>query len=98
MPIPAPSGLHKISQWLRPKTASALKAAGLLTLGELVDLINRCGPGWWRSVPRIGARRAAAIERFLFRSPEQLGEVGVERCVRMRRLLRAGCVTVQSPQ
>ncbi|MDY0977722.1 phage integrase family protein [Massilia sp. CFBP9012] len=65
MPKPAPSRPQKISQWFRPKTASAFKAEGVLTLGDVVDLINRRGPGWWRSVPRIGAGRADATLRFL---------------------------------
>lgn len=78
MPKPAPSRSQKISQWFRPKTASAFKAEGVLTLGDLVDLINRRGPGWWRSVPRIGAGRADAILRFLRRWPEELGDVGLE--------------------
>jgi integrase len=78
MPKPAPSRSQKISQWFRPKTVSAFKAEGVLTLGDLVDLINRRGPGWWRSVPRIGAGRADAILRFLHRWPDELGDVGVE--------------------
>jgi len=78
MPKPAPSRSQKISQWFRPKTASAFKAEGVLTLGDLVGLINRRGPGWWRSVPRIGAGRADAVLRFLRRWPDELGDVGVE--------------------
>jgi integrase len=79
MPKPVPSRSQKLSQWFRPKTASAFRAEDILTLGDLVDLINRRGPGWWRSVPRIGAGRADTILQFLRRWPDQLGEVGVER-------------------
>lgn len=79
MPKTAPGRLQKLSQWFRPKTAGAFRAEGILTLGDLVDLINRRGPSWWRSVPRIGTGRAGAILRFLRRWPDQLGEVGVER-------------------
>lgn len=79
LPKPTPNRTQKISQWFRPKTAAAFKAEGVLTLGDLVDLINRRGPKWWRSVPRIGAGRADAVMRFLHRWPDQLGEVGVER-------------------
>jgi len=78
MPKPTPSRSQKISQWFRPKTSSAFKAEGVLTVGDLVDLINRRGPGWWRSVPRIGAGRAEAIGRFLRRWPDQLGDVGLD--------------------
>jgi integrase len=79
MPKPAPSRSQKLSQWFRPKTASTFRAEGVLTLGDLVGLVNQRGPGWWRSVPRIGAGRANSILRFLQRWPEQLGEVGFER-------------------
>jgi len=79
MPKPVPTRAQKLSQWFRPKTVKAFKAEGVLTLGDLVDLINRRGPSWWRSVPRIGAGRADAILRFLHRWPDQLGEVGLER-------------------
>lgn len=79
LPKPVPARGQSISQWLRPKTSRVLKDEGVLTLGDLVDLINRRGSSWWRSVPRIGAGRAGAIVRFLQRWPDQLGEVAVER-------------------
>ena len=79
MPKPAPSRAQRISQWFRPKTVQAFKDEGVLSLGDLVDLVNRRGAGWWRSVPRIGAGRAGSIVRFLQGWPDQLGEVAVER-------------------
>lgn len=79
MPKPVPNRSQRLSQWFRPKTSAIFKEEGLLTLGDLIDLINRRGPSWWRSVPRVGAGRADAILRFLHRWPDQLGEVGVER-------------------
>lgn len=78
MPKPIPCRSHKVSQWFRPKTASAFKAEGMLALGDLVDVINRRGPNWWRSVPRIGAGRAEAVLRFLRRWPERFGDVGAD--------------------
>ncbi|MCH3032032.1 hypothetical protein K3W77_14845, partial [Listeria monocytogenes] len=62
-----------------PKTVEAFKDEGIVTLGDLVDLINRRGASWWRSVPRIGAGRAGSIMRFLQEWPDELGEVAVER-------------------
>ena len=79
LPMPVPSRMQRISQWFKPKTVEAFKDAGVVTLGDLVDLINRRGASWWRSVPRIGAGRAGSIMRFLQKWPEQLGEVAVER-------------------
>jgi site-specific recombinase XerD len=78
MPRPAPSRLQPLAQWFRPKTARALKDEGVQTLGDLVDLIVRRGPGWWRSIPRIGAGRAAAILRWLRQWPNHLGEIDLD--------------------
>lgn len=75
MPKPVPSRAQLVSQWFRPKTAKALKDEDVKTLGDLVDLILRRGPSWWRSVPRIGAGRAGSIMRWLSQWPEQLGEI-----------------------
>lgn len=72
-PVPAPSQL--VSQWMRPIAARVLRDAGIVTLADLLGVIRRRGPGWWRSVPRIGAGRARAIERWLRRWPEQFGEI-----------------------
>jgi site-specific recombinase XerD len=79
LPMPVPSRTQRISQWFKPKTVDAFKDEAILTLGDLVDLINRRGASWWRSVPRIGAGRARSIMRFLQEWPDELGEVAVER-------------------
>jgi len=74
-PIPAPT--QSVSQWMRPKAARALRDAGIVTLADLLGVIRRRGPGWWRPIPRVGAGRAQAIERWLRRWPEQLGEINL---------------------
>jgi integrase len=76
MPRPAPGRQQPVSQWFRPKTTKSLREDNIETLGDLVDMINRRGPGWWRSVPRVGTGRAGAIVRWLRQWPEQLGDVG----------------------
>lgn len=78
LPKPTPARIQPVAQWLRPKTVHTLKEEGVVNLGDLVDLVNRRGSGWWRSIPRIGAGRAAALVRWLQQWPEQLGDVGVE--------------------
>lgn len=78
LPKPVPARGQALAQWLRPKTAHALRQEGVTTLGDLVDLIGRRGPGWWRSIPRIGAGRADALLRWLQQWPEQFSDVGVE--------------------
>ena len=79
LPKPTASRAQRLSQWFRPKTVQAFKDEGVLTVGDLVDLVNRRGAGWWRSVPRIGVGRAGSIVCFLREWPDQLGEVAVER-------------------
>ncbi|WP_449405778.1 phage integrase family protein [Massilia phosphatilytica] len=57
------------------QTARSLKEEGIQTLGDLVDLILRRGPGWGGArVPRIGAGRAGAIMRWLRQWPDQLAK------------------------
>lgn len=75
IPKPVPKRGQRVAQWFRPRTARALKDDGIETLGDLVDLVVRRGPGWWRSIPRIGIGRAGAIVRWLHQWPEQLGEI-----------------------
>jgi integrase len=78
MPASAPQRMQRVSQWFRPKTARSLREEGVVTLGDLVELIERRGAGWWRSIPRIGAGRAQAILAWLGQFPEQLGEIRLE--------------------
>ncbi|TWG87956.1 site-specific recombinase XerD [Cupriavidus gilardii J11] len=51
--------------WLADTLADRLEAAGVATIGALVDRINSLGSGWSRALPGIGAGKARAIERFL---------------------------------
>jgi Phage integrase protein len=68
----APAASHSIGRWFRPRVASRLKGEGIATLGELIAFCNRRGGSWWRSIPRIGAGRAAVIVAWLRRHEPQL--------------------------
>jgi integrase len=68
----APHASHAIGRWFRPRIASRLKGEGIATLGELIAFCNRRGGSWWRSIPRIGAGRAAVIVAWLRRHEPQL--------------------------
>jgi hypothetical protein len=68
----SPHASHSIGRWFRPRVASRLKGEGITTLGELVAFCNRRGGSWWRSIPRIGAGRAAVIVAWLRRHEPQL--------------------------
>ncbi|MEN7527702.1 phage integrase family protein [Cupriavidus sp. DL-D2] len=51
--------------WLADTLASRLEAAGVETIGQLIDRINGLGTGWSTALPGIGAGKARAVERFL---------------------------------
>ncbi|WP_256927939.1 phage integrase family protein [Caballeronia sordidicola] len=68
----SPAASHAIGRWFRPRIASRLKVEGIATVGELVAFCNRRGGSWWRSVPRIGAGRAAVVIAWLRRHEMQL--------------------------
>jgi integrase len=63
----SPAANHAIGRWFRPRIASRLKGEGIATIGELIAFCNRRGGSWWRSVPRIGAGRAAVVVAWLRR-------------------------------
>ncbi|MCP3019168.1 phage integrase family protein [Cupriavidus basilensis] len=60
-----PRADHGIELWFSPALARRLRAQKISNLHILVDLANRHGNAWWRSVPRIGALAGAAINRWL---------------------------------
>ncbi|WP_057395295.1 phage integrase family protein, partial [Ralstonia solanacearum] len=51
--------------WLGASIAERLEAAGVATIGALVDRINSLGGGWYRALRGVGEKKAHAIERFL---------------------------------
>jgi integrase len=68
----SPAASHAIGRWFRPRIASRLKGEGIATVGELIAFCNRRGGSWWRSVPRVGAGRAAVVVAWLRRHESQL--------------------------
>ncbi|MGS0966920.1 phage integrase family protein [Burkholderia glumae] len=68
-----PAGTHEIGRWFRPVVAERLAGEGIHTLAELVALCNRRGGSWWRSVPRIGPRRAQVLVAWLRRHAQTIG-------------------------
>lgn len=75
LPAPVPAPLDPIGKWFRPRLTRALCGEGATTLGELLSLINARGPSWWRAVPRIGAGRALALQRWFARHAGTLGRI-----------------------
>ena len=68
----APAADHHVGLWLRPLMTKRLTAERITTLGE-VAYCNSHGGSWWRSVPRIGARRASVLVAWLRRHEQALG-------------------------
>jgi site-specific recombinase XerD len=55
----------RVDGWLDPVLAKRLQDAGIPTLYALVDLINRYGRRWYRTVPRVGETAADLIVAWL---------------------------------
>jgi len=68
-----PTGNHPVGLWFRPLIALRLTAAGIPTLGALIDFCNLRGGSWWRAVPRIGLLRAQVLIAWLRRHADSLG-------------------------
>lgn len=75
LPAPVPAVLDPVGKWFRSRLTAALRGQGAHTLGQLLELINGRGPGWWRAVPRIGAGRAQVVQHWLARHAATLGAI-----------------------
>ncbi len=79
VPVAQPQLHQPVAQWFRPKTAAVLRDEGIVQLSDLLAFIKRRGPGWWRSIPRIGAKRADVIASWLRQHSKSLGELSIQR-------------------
>jgi site-specific recombinase XerD len=61
--VPKPT--DPIDIWLEPIVARRLTPAGIVSIEDLVGLINRRGNLWYRRIPKFGAVRARRIIRWL---------------------------------
>jgi site-specific recombinase XerD len=62
--IPEPQPGHGVQLWFAPVLARRLRAAQILTIGEVHSRIRERGPGWWRQIPKIGAKAARTLETW----------------------------------
>lgn len=60
-----PKPTDPIAMWIHPVVADPLSAGGILTIEELVGIMNRHGNLWYRRLPRFGQVRAERILKFL---------------------------------
>ena len=54
-----------ITIWLEPVVADQLTPAGVVSIDDLVSLVNRRGHRWHSRIPKLGAVRAHRIVRWL---------------------------------
>lgn len=47
----APAASDPVAKWLRARNVMVLRAEGDVTLGHLVEFIERRSAGWWRGAP-----------------------------------------------
>jgi integrase len=73
----APQPDDPVSAWLRPIVFQALRHENILTIAQLHAYIARRGRRWYLPVPRLGAGKARAIERWLQAHAATLGPLVV---------------------
>ncbi|KVP40129.1 phage integrase family protein [Burkholderia ubonensis] len=64
-----------ISVWFRPIVFRTLANEGLHTLADLKKCIETRGSGWHRPIPRLGAGKARAFERWFDANQATLGRL-----------------------
>jgi len=69
LPVPQPLIGDDVERWLQPRSAAALRAAGIKTLADLTVRVPR-RRRWWAAVPRLGATGARQIEAFFAAHPD----------------------------
>lgn len=61
----SPKPSDPITLWLEPVVADRLTPVGIVSVEDLVALINRHGNLWYRRIPKFGAVRARRVVRWL---------------------------------
>jgi site-specific recombinase XerD len=65
-----------VDGWLDPAIARRLQDAGVHTLGQLIEGMNGFGYRWYTKIPKIGAKAAAQIAKWLT-EPSVTASLGV---------------------
>ncbi|RYY66767.1 MAG: integrase, partial [Comamonadaceae bacterium] len=86
-----------VGGWLNPAVATRLESAGFTTLADLVHRINTHGARWWRSVPGVGAGKAARILDWLQAHEMALGIAVGSHGRRPRRALTSTALAAVVP-
>ncbi len=62
-----------VSVWFKPVVSKVLLQDGIRTVEDLKRTIEQRGTGWYRPIPRIGAGKATALERWVLANQQSLG-------------------------
>ncbi|MEM5405885.1 phage integrase family protein [Paraburkholderia unamae] len=92
---PAPG--HPVDGWFEPAIAGRLQAAGLVTLADLLALIERRRHRWHTDVPRLGPKGAQRITDWLALHASSLQAILSPLAVMPRRSLPAGHPALTRP-
>jgi site-specific recombinase XerD len=69
LPAPQPLIGDEVERWLHPRSAAALRSAGIRTLADLTVRVPR-RRRWWATIPGLGATGARQIEVFFAAHPD----------------------------
>lgn len=72
-----PQPTDALTAWLKPRISRHLAHEGVRAVIDLKHLIEVRGPGWWRPIRRLGAGKAAALERWLRQHETSLGALAM---------------------
>lgn len=89
----SPQRSDPVSAWFKTTLATALKQDNYHTLQDLFHGIELCGEGWYRSVRRLGERKASVILDWLRRHEATLGPLRMP----ARQLIPADQMVVLRP-
>jgi site-specific recombinase XerD len=69
LPLPAPTALDEVAQWLPARAARALQNVGIRQLADLAPRLAQ-RRRWWTAVPGLGASTARRVEELLAQQPQ----------------------------
>jgi integrase len=74
-PDPKPKPSDSLDLWFPTETAKIFKKLKVVSILDLSRYINARGEGWWKTIPRFGAKTANNIHDFLKRHEPDLSLV-----------------------
>ncbi|SAL46492.1 integrase family protein [Caballeronia arvi] len=92
-----PSPDHPIDGWFEPAVTARLTSAGLTTLADVIELIERRRHRWYTAVPRLGPKGAQRIVDWLHLHGQALRHPLSPLALRPRRQWRTADIAAAQP-